>query len=78
MTTAIGLKPMPAADTMSVLRRAIADSVPVWLAHGEEDVLVDPIRLAGGTLTAVDRLTGEARSFAVARLGAAEIADATT
>ena len=78
VTTTIGLKPMPAADTMSVLRRAIADSVPVWLAHGEEDVLVDPIRLAGGTLTAVDRVTGEARSFAVARLGAAEIADATT
>lgn len=78
VTTTIDLEPMPAADTMSVLRRAIADSVPVWLAHGEEDVLVDPIRLAGGTLTAVDRVTGEARSFAVARLGAAEIADATT
>lgn len=71
------LEPMPAADTITVLRRAIADAAPVWVAHGDEEVLIDPIRLAAGSLTGVDRVTGEVRTFAVARLGAAELADAT-
>jgi len=71
----IGLEPMAAADTVTVLRRAIAEALPVWVAHGEEEHLVEPLRMSGGTLTAIDRVTGQVHSVAVARLGAARIAD---
>ncbi|MEK9736143.1 MAG: hypothetical protein VW239_02330, partial [Candidatus Nanopelagicales bacterium] len=71
----VGLEPMAAADTVTVLRRAITESLPVWVAQGEDEYLVEPLRMSGGTLTAIDRITGQVRSVAVARLGAARIAD---
>ena len=71
----IGLEPMAAADTVTVLRRAIAEALPVWVAHGDDEHLVEPLRMSGGTLTAIDRVTGQVHSVAVARLGAARIAD---
>ena len=57
----------------SVLRRAIASSLTVRLGYGEGEGLVDPMRLQAGMLTAVDRITGEVRSFAVSRIVAAAI-----
>lgn len=66
---------MAAADTVAVLRHAITESLPVWVAQGEEEHLVEPLRMSGGTLTAIDRVTGQVRSVAVARLSAARIAD---
>ena len=69
------LEPMPATETMAVLRRAIAQSLTVRLSYGEEEGLVDPMRLQAGMLTAVDRITGEVRTFAVSRIVAAEIPD---
>lgn len=69
------LEPMPATETMAVLRRAIAGSLTVRLGYGEGEGLVDPMRLQAGMLTAVDRITGEVRSFAVSRIVAAEIPD---
>lgn len=69
------LEPMPAAETMAVLRRAIAGSLTVRLGYGEGEGLVDPMRLQAGMLTAVDRVTGEVRTFAVSRIVAAEIPD---
>jgi hypothetical protein len=69
------LEPMPATETMAVLRRAIADSLTVRLGYGDDEGLVDPLRLQSGMLTAVDRVTGEVRTFAVSRIVAAEIPD---
>lgn len=72
---ASSLEPMSATETMAVLRRAIASSLTVRLGYGEGEGLVDPMRLQAGMLTAVDRITGEVRSFAVSRIVAAEIPD---
>jgi len=69
------LDPMPATETVAVLRRAIAGSLTVRLGYGEGEGLVDPLRLQAGMLTAVDRVTGEVRTFAVSRIVAAEIPD---
>ena len=69
------LEPMSATETMTVLRRAIAGSLTVRLGYGEGEGLVDPMRLQAGMLTAVDRITGEVRTFAVSRIVAAEIPD---
>ena len=69
---------MPATETMAVLRRAIASSLTVRLGYGEGEGLVDPMRLQAGMLTAVDRVTGEVRTFAVSRIVAAEIPDHVT
>lgn len=69
------LEPMPASETMTVLRRAIAGSLTVRLGYGDGEGLVDPMRLQAGMLTAVDRITGEVRTFAVSRIVAAEIPD---
>ena len=69
------LEPMPAAETLGVLRRAIAGSLTVRLGYGEDEGLVDPLRLQAGMLTAVDRITGEVRTFAVSRIVAAQIPD---
>lgn len=69
------LEPMPATETMAVLRRAIASSLTVRLGYGDGEGLVDPMRLQAGMLTAVDRVTGEVRTFAVSRIVAAEIPD---
>lgn len=69
------LEPMPATETMAVLRRAITGSLTVRLDYGDAEGLVDPMRLQAGMLTAVDRLTGEVRTYAVSRIVAADIPD---
>ena len=69
------LEPMAATETMAVLRRAINGSLTVRLGYGDGEGLVDPLRLQSGMLTAVDRITGEVRTFAVSRIVAAEIPD---
>ena len=69
------LEPMPATETLAVLRRAITGSLTVRLGYGDDEGLVDPLRLQAGMLTAVDRLTGEVRTFAVSRIVAADIPD---
>ncbi|MFM9134692.1 MAG: helicase-associated domain-containing protein [bacterium] len=71
----VSLDPMPAADTVVVLRRAIAESVPAWIAYGDDHVLVEPLRMAAGALTAIDRESGEVRTMPVALLAAAQLAD---
>ena len=71
----MSLDPMPAADTVVVLRRAIAEAVPAWIAYGDAHVLVEPLRMAAGTLTAIDRESGEVRTMPVAMLAAARLAD---
>lgn len=70
-----GLEPMAAAETMAVLRKAITEATPVWVAHGDEESLVEPLRVSGGTVTAIDRATGQVRSVPVAMLTAARLAE---
>ncbi len=67
------LDPMPVAETLTVLRRAISTESPVRIGHADGEGLVDPLRLQAGVLTAVDRVTGEVRTFAVSQILAADI-----
>lgn len=68
------LDPMPVADTLAVLRRAISTETPVRISGAEGEGLVDPLRLQAGVLTAVDRVTGEVRTFPVSQIHAADLA----
>lgn len=68
------LDPMPVADTLSVLRRAISSETPVRISGADGEGLVDPLRLQAGVLTAVDRVTGEVRTFPVSQIHAADFA----
>ena len=70
-----GIDPMPVSETMAILRRAIAQSLTVRLGYGDGEDFVDPLRLQSGMLTAVDRVTGEVRTFAVSRIVGADIPD---
>ena len=68
------LDPMPVADTLAVLRRAISSETPVRISGADGEGLVDPLRLQAGVLTAVDRVTGEVRTFPVSQIQAADLA----
>jgi hypothetical protein len=65
---------MPVADTLAVLRRAISTETPVRIFFAGEEGIIDPLRLQAGVLTAVDRLTGEVRTFPVPQIQAADLA----
>lgn len=71
------LEPMPVADTLAVLRRAISSETPVRLSYADDEGLVDALRLQAGVLTAVDRATGEVRTFHVSQIQAADLATHT-
>lgn len=68
------LEPMPVADTLAVLRKAISSETPVRICYADDEGLIDPLRLQAGVLTAVDRLTGEVRTFQVPQIQAADLA----
>ncbi|MFM1965023.1 MAG: hypothetical protein RL134_748 [Actinomycetota bacterium] len=68
------LEAMPVAETLAVLRRAISTETPVRISVAEGEGLVDPLRLQAGVLTAVDRVTGEVRTYPVAQIQAADLA----
>ena len=68
------LDPMPVTDTLAVLRRAISSETPVRISGADGEGLVDPLRLQAGVLTAVDRVTGEVRTFPVSQIQAADLA----
>jgi hypothetical protein len=60
-------------DVMAVLRSAIATDSPVWIGYADPtgvagDRRVEPLRLAGGYLTALDLRTETITSFALARI----------
>lgn len=67
------LEAMPATDTLAVLRKAISSEVPVRLSYADDEGCVDPLRLQAGVLTAVDRITGEVRTFHVSQIHAAAL-----
>ena len=70
------LHPVPTMgpnDVMSVLRSAIATDSPVWIGYADPtgvagDRRVEPLRLAGGYLTALDLRSETITSFALARI----------
>jgi hypothetical protein len=71
-----GSHPVPTMapqDVIAVLREAIATDVPVWIGYADPtgvagDRRVEPLRLAGGYLTALDLRTEAIQSFALARI----------
>lgn len=61
------------AAIVAALKKAIADSTPMWISYADTDgtntdQIVDPIRLGGGTMTAFDHRTEQVRSFTIARV----------
>lgn len=68
------LESMPVAETLAVLRRAISAETPVRISVADGEGLVDPLRLQAGVLTAVDRVTGEVRTYPVSQIQAADLA----
>jgi hypothetical protein len=78
-----GVLPRTAAtSTLAMLRAALDEGRPVWIGYvdthgGVTERVVDPVRLAGGFLTAYDHRTEEMHSFAVHRItGVAALDDA--
>ncbi len=75
----VELQGLGAAAIVTRLRAAIADTMPVVIGYADIDgettqQIVDPIRVAGGVLTAYDRRDEQIRSFAVARMtGVADV-----
>ncbi|MBK9738293.1 MAG: helicase-associated domain-containing protein [Actinobacteria bacterium] len=68
----VDLPSLSSAAILTALRTAIADNRPLWIGYADTDgsvtqQIVDPIRLAGGVLTAFDHRTEQVRSFSVAR-----------
>jgi predicted DNA-binding transcriptional regulator YafY len=60
-----------------VLRAAIADESEVWIGYADPsgvagDRRVEPLRLAGGYLTALDARSQAITSFALARITGAQ------
>jgi predicted DNA-binding transcriptional regulator YafY len=61
------------ADVLAALRAAIAADAPIWIGYADPagvagDRRVEPLRLSGGYLTALDLRTEEIQSFALARI----------
>jgi hypothetical protein len=67
------LSPMPVTDTLTVLRKAISAEEPVRISYADAEELIDPLRLQAGVLTAIDRVTGEVRTFHVSQIQAADV-----
>jgi hypothetical protein len=71
-----GPHPVPTsgqADVLAALRAAIAADAPIWIGYADPagvagDRRVEPLRLSGGYLTALDLRTEEIQSFALARI----------
>jgi hypothetical protein len=68
---------MAQQEVLAVLRSAIATDSPVWIGYADPtgvagDRRVEPLRLAGGYLTALDLRTEAIQSFALARITGAQ------
>jgi len=69
-------------DTLSLLQDAVASGRAIWIgylnAQGQtSNRIIEPMRLAGGYLTAFDYRRDEPRTFAVHRItGVAELTEA--
>jgi hypothetical protein len=76
-----GPHPVPTsgqADVLAALRAAIAADAPVWIGYADPtgvagDRRVEPLRLSGGYLTALDLRTEEIQSFALARITGVQV-----
>lgn len=72
------------AEILALLRSALDNGRSVWIGYadtqgGVVERVIDPVRLAGGYLTAYDHRYAEVHSFAVHRItGAAELAVGAT
>ena len=71
--TGVDVPKMDSASVVAQLRYSIDHNETVHLTHAESDgsvalLLVDPIRLGGGSLTAYDHGAEQVRTFAVSRI----------
>ena len=68
--------PVPAGaptEIVAALRKAIDEDAPVWIGYADPsgvtgDRRVEPLRVSGGYLTALDLRTEAIQSFALARI----------
>lgn len=70
---AAGVPSLSSAAIMARLRQSITENAPVWIGYADTDgtitqQIVDPIRIAGGVLTAFDHRTEQVRGFSVSRV----------
>ena len=70
---AAGVPSLSSAAIMARLRQSITENAPVWIGYADTDgtitqQIVDPIRIAGGVLTAFDHRTEQVRGFSVSRI----------
>jgi hypothetical protein len=82
-TVTSGVLPRSASrDTLALLQSAMEAGSPLWIGYLNQqgqasNRIVEPIRLAGGYLTAFDHRHDEVRTFAIHRItGVAELDDA--
>ena len=71
--------PLSSASALAILRDALQDGRSAWIDVAQADgsrstTLVDPIRLAAGTLTAFDHHEEHLRTFSVARIRGVSLA----
>jgi predicted DNA-binding transcriptional regulator YafY len=73
-TAASGVLPRSASrDTLALLQSAMEAGSPLWIGYLNQqgqasNRIVEPIRLAGGYLTAFDHRHDEVRTFAIHRI----------
>lgn len=74
-----GAQAVAPGDVLAMLRSAAAAGSPVWVGYvdhngSRSDLLVDPVGVDGGWLTAYDRHREETRTFAVHRITLVRVA----
>ena len=74
------LTPMDPSGVLALARTAIAARQPLWIAHVDGDggtsrLLVEPVALEGGRISAVDLASSRLRSFALHRVRSAAPAE---
>jgi len=74
------LTPMDPSGVLALARTAIAARQPLWIAHVDGDggtsrLLVEPVALEGGRISAVDLASSRLRSFALHRVSSAAPAE---
>ncbi len=69
------LSPMPATETLTVLRTCVIEGRPVAMTYAGENetlrLLVTPVRISAGLVTAMEHSSGVVRTFSVARISSA-------
>jgi len=68
------------SQTLTLLNDALAQGKEVWIGYADKggmtsERIVEPLTITGGFLTAFDVRTNEVRTFTIARITGAELAE---